>query len=147
MDESAYRQASALSNPAPCVFARAILAACVQCELAEKHALAEREVIACTKATARINCATLAALLYERATFALRLPRPGEPLPHAKAMKLQCGGLLALQQIQAAAVADVHQLIQQSHAQDASLADLPWDKIVAGVAQWQPRRRSVTKQP
>jgi hypothetical protein len=142
MDEAAYRQSSTLTNPAPCVFARAILARCVQCELAEKHALAERELIACTRPTARINCATLAALLYERATFALRLPRPGEALPHAKVMKLHCGGLLALQQILAAPVADVHRLIAQSHAQDASLADLSWDKIVAGIAQWQPLRRS-----
>ncbi len=141
MGESAYRRTGAPDHAAPCVFSRALLARCVQCELAERHALAERETVFCTKPTARINCATLAALLYERATFALRLPRAGGPLPHAKAVKLYCGGLLALQQALSAPGADVHRMIRQHHGQGASLADLPWEEIVAGAVRWQPRKR------
>ncbi|MBI4740431.1 MAG: hypothetical protein HY777_02520 [Betaproteobacteria bacterium] len=142
MGGSAYRRTGAPNNSAPCVFSRALLARCVQCELAERHALAERETVFCTIPTARINCGTLAALLYERATFALRLPRAGGgSLPHAKAVKLYCGGLLALQQTLSAPDADVHRMIRQHHGQGASLADLPWEEIVAGAVRWQPRKR------
>lgn len=140
MDETAYRTVAALNNPSPCVFGRAIQTGGVQCELAEKHALAEREIVACTSPTARINCATLAALIYERATFALRLPRPGEPLPHATTMQLHCGGLLALQQAVAMSIPDVHGMIRKVHDDGRGLNDLHWGDIVAGVVAWQPRK-------
>lgn len=141
MDEVAYRRTSALNNPAPCIFARALLVGCVQCELAGRHALAEREVIACSKPTARINCQTLAALFYERATFALRLPRPGTALPHATLLKLHCGGLLALQQVLATPVADVHRMVTRCHEDGAGFGDLPWEALVAAMLRWQLRRR------
>ena len=141
MDEAAFARARVGANPAPCVFAKALLARCAQCELAQRHALAERELVACPSPTARTNCATLAALLRERATFALRLPRPGEPLPHARAMQLQCGGLQGLRDALAAPEAEVHRMVMQAHAHSASLLDLPWDAIVRDIAAWQLRRR------
>lgn len=142
MDEAAYRNAVALSNPVPCVFGRALLARCVGCELADRQALAEREVIACTRPTARLNCQTLAALFYERATFALRLPRPGTALPHATMLKLHCGGLLAMQKTLATPVADVHRMVVLCHEDGAGFGDLPWDELVAGMVRWQARHRS-----
>ncbi len=142
MDEAAYAQAREFANPAPCVFERALLARCAECELARRHAVVEREVVACTSPTARTNCATLAALQRERASFALRLPRPGEPLAHAKAMQLQCGGLLGLRNALGAPSADVHRLVLQAHAHSMSLLDLPWDRIVRDIASWQARRRA-----
>jgi hypothetical protein len=141
MDEAAFARARAAASPAPCVFERALLSRCATCELAERHALAEREVVACPSPTARANCVTLAALLRERATFALRLPRPGEPLPHARAMQVQCGGLQGLRNALAAPEADVHRMIQAAHAQGDSLLDLPWAGIVRDMAGWQMRRR------
>ena len=142
MDELAYHASRRAMNPSPCVFERAILVGCAQCELARRHALAEREVVACALEVARINCTILNKLFHERATFALRLPRPGAPIAHAKGMRLQCGGLRGLQAALAAPTTDVHTMVQQAKANDASLLDLPWGEIVADIVAWQPRRRA-----
>lgn len=147
MDEPAYHASRRTLNPSPCVFERALLANCAQCELAGRHALAEREVVACSLEVARINCTTLESLFRERATFALRLPRPGVPLVHAKAMQLQCGGLCGLQAAVAAPTADVHAMVQKAKRNDASLLELPWGEIVASMVAWQPRRRAQTPKP
>lgn len=147
MDEPAYHASRRTLNPSPCVFERALLANCAQCELANRHALAEREVVACSLEVARINCTTLESLFRERATFALRLPRPGVPLVHAKAMQLQCGGLCGLQAAVAAPTVDVHAMVQKAKRNDASLLELPWGEIVASMVAWQPRRRAQTPKP
>ena len=142
MDERAYHTARQAIAAPPCVFARAILAGCAQCELSRKRAMAEREVVTCTSSVAHINCATLDGLLRERAFFALRLPRQNAPIVHAKVMKLHCGGLRGIQAALSAAQPDVHQMVQQAMLNGASLLDLPWAAIVASAAAWQLRQRS-----
>jgi len=142
VDEAAFHVSRELLNPNPCVFAKAILAGCATCSLAQRQALAEREVVACTVVVARINCSTLKDLFYERATFALRLPRPATEIPHLKAMKLACGGLLGLQSALQAPKPDVHAMVQLAQTRQASLLDLPWQEIVAHIAAWQMRRRA-----
>jgi hypothetical protein len=145
MDEVAYHGARQLINPTPCVFEQAILSGCAHCELSRRKALAEREVLTCSSEVARINCTTLQNLCYERAMFALRLPRQGTPLAHAKAMKLQCGGLLGLQTALAAPEPDVHAMMVKAMKHQASLLDLPWDSIVASIAAWQLRKRATPR--
>ena len=142
MDEQAYQALRRLANQAPCVFEKAVLAGCAACCLSKRHALAEREVIACTSEVARINCGTLALLFHERATFVLRLPRPGVALAHAKSMQLQCGGLQGVQKALDATEMDVHALVQQAQANGGSLLDLPWADVVKSIAAWQTRRRA-----
>lgn len=146
MDEQAFHASRQSTNPAPCVFEKAILAGCAQCSVSNKRSLAEREVVACTVAVARINCGTLASLFRERATFALRLPPPSQPIPHAKAMQLQCGGLRGLQSAlgDEGAAMDIHALVQQGHANASSLLDLPWEDVVKSITAWQGRRRTPT---
>lgn len=126
---------------ASCVFARALQARAAVCELATRRAHGERELIDCPSPVARENCATLAALMHERARFALRLPRPGQLLMHAQALRLQCGGLAGLQQVLQAESPDVHRMIGAAHADGGRLADLPWDRIVESIVHWQGRRR------
>lgn len=127
-------------SAAACVFAKALLARTAVCALARRRAVAEREVIECPSHVARVNCSTLAALLHERARFALRLPGAGRPLIHAQALRLQCGRLSGLQQALAAPQPDVHAMVGLAHARHGSLTDLPWAAIVASIAAWQPRR-------
>jgi hypothetical protein len=146
MDELAYHARRPTLNPLPCVFEKAVLSNCAQCELSRRHALAEREVVACTSEVAHINCTTLAGLFRERATFALRLPRLGLPIAHAKAMQLQCGGLRGLQAALAAPATDVHVMVRKALANDASLLDLPWGEIVSHIVAWQMRRRAAKTQ-
>ena len=123
-----------------CVFAKALLARTACCECATRRTAGERDLIACTSPVAHTNCITLAALLHERARFALRLPSPGHPIVHAQALRLHCGGLLGLQQALGAAEVDVHRMVGLAHERYGSLTELPWDAIVSTVKQWQARR-------
>ena len=147
MDEIAYHATRQARVAQACVFARAILSTCAQCELARKHALAEREVLECGSPVAHTNCVTLDGLLHERARFALRLPRKGEPLAHAQAMKLQCGGLRGLHQAMQTPTPDVNQMVQVAMREGHSLLDLPWSNIVTSVTAWQLRKRSTQTPP
>lgn len=141
VDEAAYRRTQTEVNPLPCVFKAALLARQAVCELALRHSVAEREVLACSQAPAHLNCEMLERLFVERATFPLKL-HPGEPLTHGTVMRLHVGGLQGLQQALGAAQADVHRLVLQAQAEHGSLVQLPWERIVAQILAWQPRRRA-----
>jgi len=139
-DDEEPQPSACCGSRSACVFAKALLARAAVCELAQRRAVAEREVIECPSPVARTNCGTLSALLHERARFALRLPGPGQPLIHAQALRLQCGGLQGMRQALASPVADVHRMVGLAHEHHGSLTDLPWASIVQSVAQWQPHR-------
>lgn len=98
-------------------------------------------MLECAAPVARLNCSTLAALLHERARFALKLPAPGHPMVHAQALRLHCGGLEALREAMQAGHADVHALVLAVHERHGSLTALPWEAIVRRLLQWAPRRR------
>jgi hypothetical protein len=146
MDEAAYRALQRAANHAHCVFEKALIMRRATCELASRHALAERESVACTSPVARTNCATFLGLLSERAAFSLKLSRPEASIPHAIAMKLQCGGLAGLQHVLLAKEPDVHQLVAAAQHRWGSLLDLPWPEIVGTVAAWQGRRRGPSRE-
>jgi hypothetical protein len=124
-----------------CVFAKALLAKGASCALSQRASIGEREEVECGSPVARMNCETLAALLHERARFALRLPPPGRPVMHVHALRLQCGGLAALRTVLDAPDRDVHSLVATAQERHGSLAGLPWDAVVRGLAAWQPPRR------
>ncbi len=124
-----------------CVFAKALLSRSAGCELARRRQVAERVLVECPSPVARTNCNMLAALMHERARFALRLPPASRPLIHMQALRLQCGGLMALQQQLGSDDADVHRLVGLAQERHGSLVDLPWEPLVAALARWQPVRR------
>jgi len=142
VDESAFRAARGAIDRLPCVFEKALLARCADCGLAARHALAEREAIGCGSPIARANCTTLLGMLRERCAFALKLAPRNGPVPHAVAMRLQCGGLRALARaMDEYDVRDVHALVAAAGDRHGALSDLPWPGIVAAVAAWEGRRR------
>jgi len=160
MDESAFRGARGAVVPQPCAFEKAILARCGVCSLAERQHTAEREAVACASVPAREQCVALRVLLRQSSVFALKLTQADAPLPHAKEMKLQCGGLRGLQQALGPAVAvnegaeapasgeqglpvvaDVHGLVQASAEKFGGLPNLPYSAIVRSVVAYQLRRR------
>lgn len=143
MDEAA-AGGECCGSAVACVFSKALLARGAACELAQRSSRGEQELIACGGPVARINCSTLAALLHERARFALRLPAPGRPLMHVHALRLQCGGLAALTEVMGGD-GDVHRMVAAARERHGSLADLPWERIVPAVAGWQPRRRTAPR--
>jgi hypothetical protein len=141
VDETAYRAARGATVPLACVFEKALAAGCATCATSVRRALAEREAIGCTSPTARTNCDMLAALMRERATFALKLV-PGGALPHAAALRLACGGLAGVRECVEPGQADVHRLVSAAQRRFGSLADLPWRDVVVAVVAWRVRRRS-----
>jgi len=147
MDESVFRGAREAMTPCACAFERAMLAGACACPLATRRNIAEREAVACASAAARGQCAALRALLQRNSAFALKLTRTDRPLPHAKQMKLECGGLRGLAQTcagaanGASALADVRDLVQSSAAKFGGLENLPYSTIVQSVVAYQIRRR------
>ena len=133
--------AGCCESPTACVFAKAMLARQAHCSLAGRHQQAERTLVVCGSPVARTNCGLLAALLHERARFALRLPPAGRPLMHHQALRLQCGGGMALRQVLEAPDGDVHDLVGLAQERHASLTDLPWDRLVPALVAWQSPRR------
>lgn len=130
-----------------CVFATALLARAAVCECSVRRSAGERALVDCNSPVAHGQCSTLAALLHERARFALRLPSPGRPMIHALALRLQCGGLLGIQRSLATPRADVHRMVVAAHERHGSLTELPWDAIVQSIKAWQPHRARRTTPP
>lgn len=141
MVDDAFRRVRDATTVRPCAFEMAIAARCAACAVADRRPLGEHEVIGCSSAPAHADCAELAALLRERAMFALRLPHM-RALPHSVAMRLACGGIAGLRQCVAMDDDDVRRLVAAAKARWGSLADLPWAAIVASTVAWQGRRRS-----
>lgn len=123
-----------------CVFAKALQARVATCENAQRRQRGEREVIDCASIAAHTRCALFAALLHERARFALRLPGAGRPMLHAQALRLHCGGLVALRHCLDAARPDVQAMVGTAHERFGGLSELPWPQMVRDLAAWQGRR-------
>jgi hypothetical protein len=142
-NEDAYRDARKSVNPTPCAFEKGVLARCIACSKAEKHLLAERETINCADATAQSRCMELKTLLRDQSAFALRITAANSPLPHAKELRIQCGGLKGLQKSLTGSddVTDVKELIDASLALHGSLEAFPYSEIVQGVVHFEARRR------
>jgi hypothetical protein len=143
MDEHSYRNVRKEINPLPCVFEKALLCQAAICEAARKLSLAEREMVACGEPLARAACNQLLALLRRNSAFALKLKDAQRILPHAMLMKIQCGGLAGLKDLldAEAPAPDILKLVRQAQAEFGSLDELPFSRIVQGVARWQIRRR------
>jgi hypothetical protein len=143
MDEDAFKSVRDDINRLPCVFEKAVLSGCAICELSASHALAERQIIACTSPVARVDCGQLAALLREKSAFALRLTSTQRILPHAMMMKIQCGGLQGMRQAldPGASIPDVRRLVLKGRERFGELTALPFSEIVKGVAAFQLRKR------
>ncbi len=97
VDETEFRKTLNAAFTRHCPFEKSIATHCVECSLAEKHNLAEREVVSCASDPAHRQCIRLLALLREKFTFAFGKLQIDGPLPHAQEMRMQCGGLKGIQ--------------------------------------------------
>jgi hypothetical protein len=132
MDETAYRQILSANITGACPFEKSILSNCAACSKAEKHNIAEREVVACNNTDALARCIALRDLLRHNFTFALGKLHIDGPLPHAQEMRMQCGGLKGLQFSLDASdeVRDVSALVAMAQHKFGELADFPYSLIV-----------------
>lgn len=129
-----------------CPFEKAILGARCACELATRFSVAEQMGVNCRSGIARNNCATLLALMRNRARFALKVTDTSDSLPFGKEMKVMIGGLIGLQGLlapepDAGRVGNIHALVREAQEKYRSLEALPYQEIVKSITAYQARRR------
>ena len=137
MEESAYRQVLSTSISRPCPFEKSILTRCVACSKAEKHALAEREAVSCSREAGHIQCVALHDVLRHRFAFALHRTHVDGPLPHAQEMRVQCGGLKGLRYALDGSdeVHDVDETVSRARQTFGEWEDFPYEEIVHWAAE------------
>ncbi|MCK5383441.1 MAG: hypothetical protein KAJ65_06735 [Gammaproteobacteria bacterium] len=151
MDEQEYRKTYHSVNDRRCVFEKTINSRCCTCEKSCRFHLADREGIACKSATANALCKELLGQMRSNARFALHLTSADAPLPHAKEIKVQTGGLLGLQNLlhpeksDADTVENAIGLIDTAITKFGRLEDLPYDIIVQAIVKFEGRKKRSRK--
>ncbi len=148
MDEKEYRTAYKDLNSRPCVFEKAMLARCVACSQANKVNIAVREGMGCGTEAAQSDCALFKNLLKQNARFVLQINDLNQPLPHAKDLRMQCGGLAGLRELMrhpsrepSLPENDVRAWIVAGKNWFGGLNDLPYQQIARQIAHFKGRRR------
>lgn len=148
MEEDEFRSTYHRFNPQRCCFEKTLLARWANCQYAQRFSIGEREGVACLQADAQARCQFVMQRLHENALFALGMTRLDGPLPHAKEMKVQIGGLLGLQQLienqpqQAETIADVNGLLDKISETYPDLDSLPYPTLARSIVKFEVRRKS-----
>ena len=151
MEENEYRETYQNYNEQRCLFEKSILSRKTMCEHAHRFCLADREGVACKNLSAFKQCKSLLNQLRNNARFALKQTNVNEPLPHAKEVKIQTGGLLGLRSIldgenaQEQSIENIFALIQQAITKYGELDSLPYDEITRQIVQFKGKTRSRSK--
>lgn len=141
MDEAAFRRTLSEAVARPCPFERAILRSCAACRMAERIQIAERELVTCQSAACHHRCGEFYERLRQSFAFALGKPKIAAPLPHGQEMRVQCGGLMGLQQIISGdtAVENIDQLLDQALKQWGAADEMPFSAIVHAASAYKGR--------
>jgi hypothetical protein len=146
MDEQEYKKHYYEINPIPCPFAKALLSGRCNCEKYQKLYLAERDIAACTQINAQITCNDILQFLYIKTRFALGIVDLAI-IPHAKAMKIQCGSMLALSKLcklsnSTTQVDNIYLVVQTTMQQYPHLENLPLAQLLQEVKQYRVRYKT-----
>lgn len=151
MDETEYRQTYRDVNQRKCVFEKAINARRCTCSQAKRFNLADREGVACNSDVANDTCTQLLTLMRQKASFSLQMTNVPGPLPHAKEVKVQIGGMIGIQNMLGQDkqhqdnVEDIYTSISEAVKKFNSLESLPYTEIVKSIVKFQGRQRSTRK--
>lgn len=147
MEEQEYKDTYHNLNKRRCIFEKTINSRRCTCDKALRFHLADREGIACKSAAGNALCIELLNSMRHKARFALHLTRADAPLPHAKEIKVQTGGLLGLQALlhpeksEQQNIENVLGLIDLALQRFGGLAELPYDGIIQAIVKFEGRRR------
>lgn len=151
MDEQEYRDTYHSVNDRRCVFEKTINSRRCTCSKSRRFHLADREGIACRSAAANALCRELLDNMRSKARFALHLTSADGPLPHAREIKVQTGGLLGLQGLLHPEKADADTidntigLIDAALAEFGNLGSLPYDIIIQSIVKFEGRKKRSRK--
>lgn len=146
MDEEAYRRMYLEVNDRQCFYEKAILGTHCICSRMRKLNLAEREAVRCESAEGHQRCHDYLEQLRRAARFVLRSRAESTALPHAKAIRLQVGGLRGLHaalhpgRTIPSPVPDIDGLLGAAVEKFGSLQSLPYQEIIPEIAAWEGRR-------
>ena len=147
MDQDAYHKTYREISERNCLFEKGILANQCSCSQSARFYLAERIGVKCGSDEGQKLCDEMLGLLLQQARFTLKSAQELGALPHAKAMRLQVGGLRGVysslypgEKIPSA-IDDVFQLIRLAKKEFLGLEQLPFQEIVKQMAAYQGRRR------
>jgi hypothetical protein len=147
MEEQEYREIYSAINERRCPYEKAINSRRCNCSQSKRFNLANREGVACKSAPGNLLCNELLNIMRQKARFSLHVTHATSPLPHAKEIKVQVGGLLGLQKAmdtQAAdmpTVDDIYRLTNAAMGHFVSLADLPYEEIMQSIVVFKGREK------
>jgi len=146
MDEHEYRELYHSINSNRCVFEKALLTRRFGCSQVARINIGDREAAGCSNPAAMDVCAELLDQMHGKATFALGMKHVNGPLPHAREMKVQCGGLLGLEAIiyetdAPEGTADIFGLIAKSIREYEEINQLPYSLLMQHIAHYEGRPR------
>ena len=147
VDEEQFRRTRTALSTLSCPYEKAILSRVCGCRKAVKTQIGDRESLNCTDEDAQQQCVEFLNQTRKRANFALGLTHMPSALPHALAVKVQCGGLLGLQHaldiVEAPQrVNDVATLLARAQRRYDGLESCPFDQIMRSVAHYEHRSRA-----
>lgn len=146
MDNEKFRETYSAINEQSCPFEKGILTNNCSCAQAHRFCIAEREGVRCGSEEAREHCRELLEHLRIQARFALRSTDEDSKLPHAKAMKVQIGGLRGLHaaldpnEPLPAHIEDIYSTVEAALERFGSLDKLPYLTIVRQITAYKGRR-------
>ncbi|MCB1878314.1 MAG: hypothetical protein KDH88_20245 [Chromatiales bacterium] len=144
MDDKEFKKTLNKVNALPCVFEKAILALHGRCSFAVRRYIGEREAVGCGSEAAQNLCLAWLSLLRDKAAFALGESHSSGKLAHAKAMKLQVGGLRGLNALineDQGPVEDIHALIHAAHKEYQGLEQVPYSRLMPVIQSFQGRQK------
>jgi hypothetical protein len=142
-NETAYKEARDSVIALKCPFERALLSQCVNCSLAKRLLLAEREAVTCSDEEANTRCKAFHEALHHNARFALHM-EADQPWPFGKEIRAQCGGVRGLEAAMdyaGAEAADVAALVREGLFRYQRITDFPYSEIMRGVVHYEPRKK------
>ena len=147
MDEKLYKSTYEAVNERRCVFEKTITSRRSTCNSSQRFHLADREGVSCKSATGNALCTELLAHMRSNARFALHLTHADGPLPHAKEIRVQTGGMLGLQAAlypdrkDRSDIEDIIGLIDRGLQRYHSFEHFPYDAIVQNIVHFEARRK------
>jgi len=147
MDNEVFRRTYRAVNERFCPFEKSILTNNCGCSRGRRFCIAEREGVSCGSDAAQAQCLELLDRLRRQARFALKATDERAALPHAKAMRVQVGGLRGLHAVAMPdepvpeTIEDIHGIIEAALDRFHTLFALPYQPIIRQIAAYRGRRR------
>lgn len=149
MEEQEYRATYQALNQRRCVFEKAINSRRCNCAQSTRFHLADREGVACESEAGNALCIALLDALRRKARFSLHITQADAPLPHAKEIRVQIGGMLGLQKLlhpdlsQTDSVSDINGLAIEALDRYGCIENLPYEVILQTLVSFEGRGKRI----